>query len=340
MKKRATKNIPQIGIDIGTRLIKALELSSKGDAPKIAKLDFCEIGSPPTEQKIKDALRSLLEKFKPSAKDVNISLSSPSAIVRFINMPKMKKEDLKKSLKFEAEKYIPFNIDEVNIDAFILDDVRLERNQMKVLLAAAKKDVLNSRLEIFKELGFSVSVIDVDSFACFNAFSYVSENLDDSKSIALLNIGYSQTNVLISQGRNPYFTRDVQIGGRDIAKALSVNLEVPESDADKFIIEPKDKGEQIFETSKTVLANLVEEIRLSFGYYENQYASSINEIYLSGGVARLAGIIGYLEEGLGLRPAAWDPFSKFETAPEVDKEFASRVKPQFAVSAGLALRGS
>lgn len=381
-----------IGLDIGTRLIKGAEVLSEGNTRKLTKFNFVEIESPFNREKIAAGLKSFLEGFQPATRDVNISLSAPSAIVRFINMPKMKKEDLNNSLRFEAEKYIPFNVKEVLIDASILEDNLEEKNQMRVLLAAAKKDVVNSRIDMLKEIGLSVAVIDIDSFACFNAFcnsfgpstlrqdqgrpeqgrgttgsgssrevprsseSFAAaqdklregseargaeskdDKLDESKSTALLNIGYSQTNIIISRGSQPFFTRDMQIGGKDIARIISKELGIEEKEADKFIFDPKDKGPQVYEIAKVVLSNLVDETRLSFGYYENQFGKGVDEIYVSGGVARLNGILDYFEESFGIRPLTWNPFSKFEIGPGLDAKLLELIRPQFAVCAGLAIR--
>ena len=224
------------------------------------------------------------------------------------------------------------------IAASILEDNPEEKGQMRVLLAAAKKDVVNSRIEMLKQIGFSVAVIDIDSFACFNAFCDSFDNLDQSKSTALLNIGYNQTNIVISKGRQPFFTRDMQIGGKDIAMAISKGLGIEEKEADKFIFDPKDKGPQVYETAKTVLGNLVDETRLSFGYYENQFGKAIDQIYISGGVARLNGILNYFEESFGIKPLTWDPFSKFEIGTNLDVKLLELIRPQFAVCAGLAIR--
>lgn len=338
-KRRAGKKEVRVGLDIGTRLIKAVEVSREGDTQSLTRFHFEEIDTPASHENTAKALKKLLEAFQPVAKDVNISLSAPSAIVRFINMPRMKEEDLRGSLRFEAEKYIPFNINEVIIDTAILESHLEEKNQMRVLLAAAKTDAVNSKIDMLKEMGFSVSVIDIDSFACFNAFCNAFDNLDESKSTALLNIGYTQTNAIISRGGQPFFTRDIQIGARDIAKAISKEFETDEKDSDKFIFDPKDKGAQVFEIAKSVLSSLVDEVRLSFGYYENQYGKGINEIYISGGVARLGGILGYLEENFGIKPMPWNPFAKFQIGPNLDAKALELVRPQFAVCAGLALRG-
>jgi len=326
-----------IGLDIGTRLIKAVEISREEKVDTISKFNFVEIDFPLNYENTLTALRSLLSGLDPSTKDVNISLSAPAAVVRFIKMPRMKPEDLKHSLRFEAEKYIPYNIDEVIIDAYISDE-NIEGNQMGVILAAAKKEAVNSKLATLKEAGFSVCVIDVDSFACFNAFCNSQDKLDDTRHIALLNIGYSQTNVIISRGAKPLFTRDIQIGGKDITKLISKQMDITEKDADNLIFDPKEKRQEMFELAKTVFNLLTDELRLSFGYYENQYGQSVNEVYISGGIARMDGIPEYFEENLGLEPRIWNPFDGFQAGPNIDSKSLEMVRSQFAVCAGLAIR--
>jgi len=336
--KGVEKKEVHVGLDIGTRLIKALELSSENGNPRITQLHFTEIERPAADKNIAEALTTLSETFKPATTRVNISLSAPSAIVRFINMPKMKEEDLRNSLQFEAEKYIPFNMNEVFTDACILEAKADEASQMRVLLAAAKKDVVNARIEMLKQAGFSVAAIDVDSFACFNAFCNSTSVRDESRSVALLNIGYTRTNVVITRGNQPFFTRDIQIAAADVVKLISQAFQTGEADSDKLIFAPGEKESRVLDAARPVLNRLAEELRLSFGYYENQYGRSIDEIYLSGGAACVPGLTDFLEENFGTKPIAWNPFSKFETGPGIDEELLEEVGPRFGVCAGLAIR--
>jgi len=338
-EKGPAKKVKVVAIDIGTRLIKIAEVSLEGAAKQLVKFNTAEIPPHATQEEISRSLRTLIESFRPSLKEVNISLSAPFALVRFINMPRMKKEELDNSLRFEAEKYIPFNINEVIIDSVILDGEADDKNQMRILLAAAKRDAVNSRISILKECELIPAVIDIDSFACFNAFCDSSgKNEPASGTGALLNIGYSQTNVIILKDGQPRFMRDIQIGGRDISEPLAKELQLEETGADRVICDPKDKLAQVTEISKAVLSNLVNELRLSFGYYENQHGSSVGQLYVSGGAARLGGISDYFNETLGIKPVIWNPFAKFEIGPDINEEVLSGAYSQFAVCAGLALR--
>jgi type IV pilus assembly protein PilM len=333
-KKTGTR----VGLDIGTRMVKALELSMEGDVQRLTKLHSTEIAFPLARDNTTAALKSLLENLRPSVKDVNISLSAPSAIVRFINMPKMTETDLKNSLRFEAEKYIPFNIKEVVTDATILAATGEDKKQMRVLFAAVKRKAVDTQITALKNFGLAPSIIDIDSFACFNAFCNSSGTIEASRNIALLNIGYTQTNLVISEGENPFFTRDIQIGTRDMAKVISEKLGAKEEESDRLLFDPKEKEANVRELSKSVLNNLLDELRLSFGYYENQHGRAINEIYISGGASRLGGIAKYFEESFDIKTALWNPFSKFEISQGIDVKWLEPVRGQFAVAAGLAIR--
>ena len=334
----ARKEHVQVGLDIGTHAIKAVEVATSGDTHRLTKFSTTNILSPLSEENIQSSLKTLLNELNPSAKDVNVSLSAPHAIVRFINMPRMKEEDLRNSLKYEAEKYIPFNINEVVIDVSILQDIAEDQNQMKVLLAAAKKTIIEQRLAVLKNCGFSASLIDIDSFACFNAFCNAQDKRSKTDNIVLLNIGHSQSNVVILKDDKPFFTRDIQIGGKDIVKNISRTLEIDDNKAEAILADPKDKSEIVTEAAKTALATLAEELRLSFGYYENQYGASISDIYLSGGLVGLKGLIEYLEESFDKKPLLWDPFEKFEKSEKIDNANLDLVKSQLAVATGLAIR--
>ncbi|MCQ9207719.1 MAG: type IV pilus assembly protein PilM [Omnitrophica bacterium] len=339
MALKASKNKDiRLGLDIGTRLVKGVEVSFEGAKQTLTKLHSVEIEFPPSEEKTSAALKTLLDALQSSVRDVNISLSAPSAIVRFISLPKMTEEDMKSSLRFEADKYIPFNIKEVAIDAAILGFTNDEKKQMQVLFAAAKKKAVESRVSMLKGLGLSVSIIDIDGFACFNAFLNSSDNPDPAKSAALLNVGYTQTNLVIMQGDKPFFTRDIQIAGRDVAQAITGRLGVTEAESDKFIFDPKDKALQVSDAARPVLHNLIDEIRLSFGYYENQHGRGIEAIYLSGGLAGLGGIFKLFEENFEIKTMPWNPFAKFEIGPELKPESLESKRAQFAVSCGLAIR--
>lgn len=336
-ERKIRKKLTRLGIDFGTHLIKAIEVTIDRSRKQLSKLALLKRPSPSCS--ISEDIQSLQKLFdilKPSTKEVNMSLSAPFAIVRFITMPKMDRNELKKSLEYEAERHIPFRIDEITMDAVILKEAQEAQRQMSVLLAAAKNDELYKRINILKSAGFIANVIDIDGFACFNAFCNAVEG--KTENIALLNIGYTYTNMVISRGETPYFSRDIQIGGKDIIPPICNLFGVPDDKPEELLSKVMENKESAGEAISSVLNNLIEECKLSFGYFENQFGAGIDKIYLSGGIATLGIIQDYFEKSLGIRPTPWNPFKNFEIGNEVDRNFLMKVNSIFAVCAGLALR--
>ncbi len=337
ISKRKPAKKPCIGIDIGSFSVKILEAFVEQDKYKFSKFVIKDLPSDSSESSLLTTIKTVIDEFKPTTKDVHIALSGPNISVRFINMPQMSGQDLKNSLRYEADKYIPFSIDEVIIDSCVLGEAQ-EKAQMRVLLAAAKKEIINKRLDLFKQLGYNVTLIDIDAFAIFNAFLTSEKNPDKEKSIALINLGHKYTNVIVSKGDIPYFARDIQIGGEEINKAISNKFNIEEVQAAKLKSEPQDKADEVKEIVKGVLNNLLDEIRLSFGYFENQYGKSIDQIYISGGLVGTAGLVHYFEEILGMTPQVWDPLQNFQLDEGINKDELDKVKSSLAVACGLVVR--
>ena len=337
-KKSKTVKRVCAAIDIGSYSIKVLEAVSEQGTCTLTKFATKNIPPKTSDDGLIKLLKSVVDDARISTKEVNMSLSGPNAIVRFVNMPEMGQQELKNSLKYEAEKYIPFSVDEVNIDSVLLGKSKEEKNQMRVLLAAAKKDLVSKRLEIFNQIDMGVALIDLDAFCVFNAFLVCEKGIDETANIALLNLGHHYTNVVISRGSMPYFTRDIQIGGEYIAKTVAKQLNIDEDQVfSPGLKVPEDVGNPN-DSIKSALSKLIDEIRLSFGYYENQYGSPVDKVYLSGGLINLNGILAHFESNLGQKPIVWDPIAPFKIAPDLKKEVLENHKSQLAVVSGLITR--
>lgn len=323
-----------MGIDIGTAKIKAIKLKISKDNIEIHGFD---IKSPQA------GLSSVLKEIKLSQNvdSVNIGISGTIAVVRCAPFLKMDKEELDKALKFEAQKHIPFPLAEVNLDSHILKQ-DLPDNKMLVLLAAAKKDFIAERMKLVEAAGFKVNIIDVDSLALFNAFQY-SYAQDESalkhKAVALLNIGNSFSNLDIIEGNIPRLSRDIGIAGHNFTQQISDMLGVDLNTAENIKINPdNERKEKIIRAVEAVLANLANEIRTSFDYYETQGASSVTKIYLSGGGALFVGLKDALANLLGVEVDYWDPFKKVAISASLDPAKIKQLSAQMGVAIGIALR--
>lgn len=310
-----TKSKIGVGLDIGSHAIKMVEISNTPDRPILTAFGMKKIAGQP-ESSIPESIKALAEELKISSKEAAISVSGPSVIERFISMPKMTDDELKSAIRYEAEKFIPFDINDSILDFQVLRK-NIKENKLDILLVASKREHVEEKVAMVEAAGYSVSVVDVDSLALANAFFKNFPASAPDKTFAILNVGWALTNLSISKDNALYLARDIPIAGKDFDAALSKE---PAADA------------------KTVYANLLEELRLPFSYYENQYGRNIDEIYLSGGASGMAGMEDALRETFGLKPAIWDPLKCLDAAAGIDKHKLETESHSFAVAAGLALR--
>lgn len=293
----------KVGLDIGTYSLKIIEVAGLSEKPVLTGIGSKKILGL-SGKDISDSIKTIAEESKISAKEVNISVAGPCVMVRFISMPRMNEKDLKSAIKFEAEKFIPVNINDCVIDFQVLGKDPKD-NKMNILLAAVKKDYLSGRMRLVENAGFKVVSVNVDSFAVVNAFlKNFQANLGE-KTHAILNIGARVTNLSILTGSVINFARDIAVGGDDF------NIE----------------------KSKPVFNNLIDEVKLSFGYHENQGGKPVDELYVSGGGC-LKGLDDAIQEMFGSEPHHWNPLGFLDTATFDTAKF----KDYFAVAAGLVAR--
>lgn len=321
------------GIDIGASSIKLIELQEKKG--KIELLNCA--ANPVSGNDIKTSLRDLLSISKITSKRVNVSLSGPSVIVRYIEMPAMKKEELRSAIKFEGEKYIPFNVNEAIMDCAVLNK-SISGNATRVLLVAAREDRVKECVETFKELGLDISAIDVDSVAMLNAFQRLGLEAKQESAYAMINIGARFSNINIVAKEYPYFTRDVIWGGVDVTNRIKESLGLNAVEAEALKHDPGGRKADVGAAVAPALEKFISEIRMSFDYFETQFGKGVDRVYLSGGTAYLFNIVDFLKDNLGIDALLWNPFDGIDM-PEgpVDKELKNS-PARFAVAMGLALR--
>lgn len=341
LKNKFLKEKFSFGLDIGSYTAKLVILESGED-----KTELCDFYLEPTQPELAAALKGIVQYlakkniYSINKCKMNISLSGSSIIIRYVSFPKMNSDELRQSLKFEAQKYIPFSIEEVNLDSYILRE-NLPDNKMLVMLAAAKKELINKRLEVIKGAGMKINIIDIDSLALINAFNfnYFQDNSLKTKTIALLNIGAVLSNINILENGMPGLSRDIQIGSNNFTQKIQDLLGIDYKSAEEIKLKPcEEKLAKVSSAVESVLSNLAREIRVSFDYYESQSTSSVAKIFLSGGGSRFLGLKDMLANLLGIEVEYWDPLAKINISADIDSQKTKSISGQLAVAVGLALR--
>jgi len=350
-----------VGLDIGSHAIKLVEIeeSKKG---RILK-NFGIIGLPQdaiVEGAIKEmeivssAIKTLYKNLKIKNKNVVTSISGYSVIVKKISIQKRGEAELDASIQDEAEQYIPFDINDVNLDYEILTPLGEEEAEKKgegdkgdkglmdVMLVAAKKDIVEDYVSLLHLTGLSPAILDVDAFALQNAFELNAENI--SGCYALVNVGAEELGINAIKNGVSIFTRDSSYGGYQINEAIMSKFDVSYEEAEKIKlggtkIEHKDKGalEEIF---TSVISGWVNEIKRALDFLATTYPDeTIEKIVISGGSCRFPGFQKYLEQETEIPVVELNPFSNLQVNDKMfDPKYLTYMAPQATIAVGLALR--
>lgn len=332
-----------IGLDIGSGYLKAVQLK---DTKSGYELELFEILPLPPELivdgsiidslRLVDSLRELARKAKIKTKDVAISIAGHSSvIIKRVSLPDMSEEELSESIKFEAEQYIPFDIEDVNLDFQILGP-KEEPGQMDVILVAVKRDIINEYIAVVKEAGFNCQVVDVNIFALENIYE-INYDIEPNRNIALVNIGANTINMNILKGGISVFTRDSAVGSNLHTEVLQREFNLTYDVAERL-----KRGEAVENVSPQEAVSVMDlaseeiigEVNRSLEYFHEE----VNEIILSGGCALIRDFPRLLSDKAGVETKVMQPFKNIRIPKKMDAAFIEEMAPMAAVAAGLALR--
>jgi type IV pilus assembly protein PilM len=339
-----------VGLDIGSSTVKAIELKPVGKGYRVAAIgvepvppDSIVDGAIIDSSAVADAVTRLFSNKQFKSKDVAASLSGNSVIVKKITLPQMTDAELAESIYWEAEQYIPFDIQDVNLDYEIIDSSNTASAQgtMDVLLVAAKKDKIADYTNVITQAGRTPVVVDVDAFALQNAYE-ANYGFDPNAIVVLLNAGASAININILSGSQSIFTRDVSMGGNAFTEAVQKELNLPFEAAEEL-----KKGQNVdgvsYEDARPVLRamtdNVLLEVEKTFDFFKATAASDhITRIVLSGGASRVEGFTDSLRERFDTQVEQFDPFRQITFDVKKLGVSPQEMAPLLAVALGLALR--
>ena len=340
-----------MGLDIGSSAVKAIEIKPAGKGFKVTAVgvepippDSIVDGAIIDGGAVADAVRRLFDNKLFKARNVVASLSGNSVIVKKITLPAMTEQELRESIYWEAEQYIPFDVQDVNLDYEVLTPENQPGAQgtMDVLLVAAKKDKIADYTNVISQAGRTAVIVDVDAFALQNAYE-VNYGFEPGVVVALLNAGASATNINILSGPQSVFTRDISMGGNAFTEAVQRELGLP-YDLAEHLKKGFDVEGATFEEARPVLKamtdNILLEIEKTFDFFKATASSDrIDRIVLSGGASRTDGFAEALETRFGVEVIAFDPFRQMALDPAHLGGYApADLAPVAAVAVGLALR--
>jgi type IV pilus assembly protein PilM len=339
-----------VGVNIGTRSITVAEVKVGRDRPTVVNFGGIDLPADSVREgeildvaSVAAALRELMSSTKVRSKRVWLGVANQRVVVRQIDLPWMDPDELRASLRYQVQEYIPIPVDEAELDVHVVTEFTTDDGQrmQRVLLVAGHRDMVAAHVECATRAGLKPVGVDLNPFAVLRAMGDDS-GLSEGNEV-IIDVGAGVTNVVVHDGGIPTFVRILVMGGDSITEALASGLGISPEEA-----EAAKRAQTVGVTADTAgqivtqqAETFIDEIRSSLDYYQAQTGSAqIGGVVLTGGGALLAGLSDGLASTLRLPVSIGNPFDRWPAKDTVyGPEDLARVGPPLATAIGLALGG-
>lgn len=335
------------GLDIGTNAVRVVQLSQNGQSWNLLKYGYAPIDastsasdSPEARRKVADIVMTAVGQSGIKSRDVAIGLPSQKTFTTVIDVPAMSEVELRNSIKYQIDQYIPMSVEDSKVDWKLLGQSLHDPKQQEVLLTSTASSYSENRLEFVESLGFNVIAAEPEPIAMIR--SLLPSGLSDAR--LLVNMGEQTTDLVITYGEVPRLVRTIPVGLNALLKAAVTNLNVQEEQARQFILKfglaPDRLDGQVLRALETTLDNFTSELTKSIKFFQTRYPStSIGGILLAGYAASTPRFGEYVAAKTGVQVEAANPWQKVR----VDQNAQQQLLPimhEFGAVVGLAQRSN
>ncbi len=343
---RKQQNI--IGLDIGTSMIKAAKVTLKGDdyilenfAIEPIEEGAIQSGEVKDPSSLARSAINAVTNCDPNVKDVVVALPNYSILSDVITMDLLPKKEIREAVMVEAESIVPFDISEVEIDYAVLEKNE-ETKQMKVLLVAAKNDIVLTYIDCMNEAGLRTVVMDVDLFALLNIF-HLNYDIKEFNSCIIINIGSETTDAAFLRNGIFHSARDIPVAGSNFQNQISMATGMPPEKVHDIFngkIDPELDLDTVANSLNSISKEFANAVGVAVSYFQtSDTVEKLDLIVLAGGYAMVPGLINVLELRTGAEVIMLNPFSKisYDESIMVDTD-ESKMGIVLAVAMGLSIR--
>ncbi len=344
------KTQPMIGIDISSTSVKLIELSKSGNRFKvesyaveplptnaIVEKNIVDVGA------VTDSLRRAVKRSGTKTMRCALAVPASAAISKIISVPATQSDqDLEAQIQLEADQYIPYALEEVNLDFEVIGPHAGNPEMVDVLLAASRKENVEKRTAIAEAAGLTPVVMDVESYATANAYALINPQIQSAQMpvVAVVDVGHTMTSIAIVQNGQLLFSREQPFGGRQLTEEIMRRYGLSYAEAGLAKKEgglPENYGPEILKKFKDNLAQQAHRL-LQFFFAASQHAE-VAEIILAGGCAAIPGVDEVIEVRTHTRTTIANPFNRMNFSPKINQQRLGNDAAALLVSVGLALRG-
>ena len=337
-----------LGLDIGSSQTKIVELSA-GKSKKLLNFGISKVlpdaiveGEIIDREAVLDSIRTLIETKGFSTKDVVLGVAGRDVIIKRITMDRMSEADTREQIKWEAEQYVPFDINEVTLD-FDVVNPNFGENQQEVILVAAKNELINNLTSLLKDLNLTPIIIDTTAFSIQHVYEHNYEVVPD-EIICLMHIGAGMTVINVIKGGSSLSARDVYYGVNayisKLQKEVGFNYE-DAANAAKGTVPVGVSQDSIQGVFESFVSDLGTHIERSLQFLSTVTGEEkVSRMYLSGGGSSIPNLLDYLKRRFGIPIEILNPFKNIVYDPNIFVPMGADVTgPILAQAVGLALRG-
>jgi type IV pilus assembly protein PilM len=338
-----------VGLSIGSSSIKIAELVRKGSGFRLVNLGVMQLPEEAIQNReianpiaVSEAIRALVQQMKLKTRQCVLGLSGSSILSKVLRIEAPNKKDLRDQVYWEAEQYIPFDMNEMVIDFDTLS--RTSQGLTEVLMVASKRSFMDSYLQCVQEAGLKVHIIDIDLLALHHIFELTYPATDKS-TFAIVDVGGNSTKVAIFAGGVPKFTKEMGLGGIQLTGEIQRQLNVQYHDAELMKVQSMEQQavpQAVFDMSHSYVENITNEVARALDFYSVSNSGALIEaVYLAGGSSRLAGLCAKIEQTTQIKTELMAPFAAIQYDKAVfQPSFVEMMGPSAAVPIGLAIRGA
>jgi len=345
-----SKNQTILGIDISSTAVKLLELSRQGGRYRVES--YAVEPLPPNSvvekniadvEAVADSIRKAIKRSASKCRNAAVAVAGSSIITKIIPMnASLKEEEMEQQIELEADQYIPYPLEEVNLDFEVLGPSAKNPDTVDVLLAACRSENVDIRQEALEEAGLDATVVDVEAYALENSFALIAEQLVDGgrgQTVAVIDIGATLTTLNVLHDHSIIYTREQVFGGKQLTEEIMRRYGLSYEEAGMAKRQgglPDNYIPEVLDPFKDAMAQQVSR-SLQFFFSSSQH-NQVDHIVLAGGSASIIGIDELIETKIGTTTSIANPFTNMALSSKVKPQTLSNDAPAMMIACGLALR--
>ena len=345
------KRPPILGVDISASSVKVLELSQAGEHFRVERYAVepmpqnAMVEHSITEvDQVAQAIARAVKRSGTRLKHAALAVPGSHVISKIVSMPAgLSDRDMQTQIEMEADRHIPYPLDEVNMDFHVLGSTSEGADQVNVLLAACRKEIVDDYAAVADGAGLTPTVIDIETYAMENAYGLIARNMPGAgmeKTVAVMDIGATTTTINVMHNSRSVYTRDHTFGGRQLTEEIQRRYGLSYEEAGLAKKQGGLPDNYQTDVLRPFMEALCQEVMRALQFfYSSSPFNSVDQVLLAGGCAQIAGIDELVAARVGVAAAVANPFSSMSLATRIKPQMLGADAPSLMISCGLALRG-